>query len=562
MSNVAGKAYAINVLTPIPPALTWLQRLIFMASRAIPSTLAGLLGLSLIHFARWVLIKRDQWPEGDRGKAVLDNDYVLFCSNFNGTWDQYIDAFADGIPQGLDLFWYASSKYPQSIPITPFKTYITHNQFHTGYYYNATPGSAQRDIKAALKVYGELKSLAAKHAGSTPDAFAPEYNKALAHIQNCLGSPGFAPVASMDTENADTNRRKFIEAQAAGTSKPAAAAAATQAAQPAAKPARIRFDGGHCFLTVLLPIKTSEVVDKDGLKSSPVHMVRDALSVLPTARQSPATQALPADSPFARCRKTHFARLAVIDDVLFNGRAPSDAIFNPTNRTLPGPVDQLPCPYLLFVLDFDAPTGTEDEVRQYLRDMWSLMGADLDPVFNNCFRYEIVASGDSFASYIIDHQVETTMPFNDYWPGLPPLPALSVGVLLLTVVAVAALVGIGLYWLLWQAGLTGSVAWSRYSLEMIGIVLLSLAAGLAAAYWLIMTRGYKAFPAAPNSDLKSILKALYLQRQLISFIIRNQGGTAAQLHAAFDTFLKSVAVNDTDTPSQAPGTIPPAGMKP
>src|SRR5215472_12355723 len=134
MSNVAGKAYAINVLTPISPALTWLQRLIFMASRAIPSTLAGLLGLSLIHFARWVLIKRDQWPESDRGKAVLDNDYVLFCSNFNGTWDQYIDAFADGIPQGLDLFWYASSKYPQSIPITPFKSYITHNQFHTGYY--------------------------------------------------------------------------------------------------------------------------------------------------------------------------------------------------------------------------------------------------------------------------------------------------------------------------------------------------------------------------------------------------------------------------------------------
>jgi hypothetical protein len=292
-------------------------------------------------------------------------------------------------------------------------------------------------------------------------------------------------------------------------------------------------------------------------------MVRDALAVLPTARQSPATQALPADSPFARCRKTHFARLAVIDDVLFNGRAPSDAIFNPGNRTIPGPVDQLPCPYLLFVLDFDAPNGTEDEVREYLRDIWSLMEGDLSPVFTNCFRYaETVTSADSFANYVIDHQVETTMPFNDYWPGLAPLPALSVGVLLLTIVAIAVLTGFALYWLLWQAGLTGSIAWSRYSAEMIGIVLLSLAAGLAAAYWLIMTRGHKAFPAAPNSDLKSILKALHLQRQLISFMIRNQGGTAAQLHAAFDAFLKSVQVNDTDAPSQAPGTIPSAGLKP
>jgi hypothetical protein len=63
MSNVAGKAYGINILTPASPSLTWLQRLIFMASRAFPSTLAGLLGLSLIHFARWVLIKRDQRPQ-------------------------------------------------------------------------------------------------------------------------------------------------------------------------------------------------------------------------------------------------------------------------------------------------------------------------------------------------------------------------------------------------------------------------------------------------------------------------------------------------------------------
>ena len=35
MSNVAGKAYGMNVLTPVPPSATWVQRLIFMAARAI-----------------------------------------------------------------------------------------------------------------------------------------------------------------------------------------------------------------------------------------------------------------------------------------------------------------------------------------------------------------------------------------------------------------------------------------------------------------------------------------------------------------------------------------------
>jgi len=206
MSNIAGNAYAMNVITPMPPALTWLQWLIFMASRALPSKLQGLLGLSLIHFARWVIIRRDQWPDLGQGKQALRYDYMLFCSNFNGTWDQYIDAFSDGIPAGLDLYWYASAKYPHSIPITPFKTYIVYNQIDTDYYYNATPGAAQRDIKSALKVLIEIRDLADLHARGDARAFAIAYRKSLLKVQACLGSHGVAPTASLDTENAERIR--------------------------------------------------------------------------------------------------------------------------------------------------------------------------------------------------------------------------------------------------------------------------------------------------------------------------------------------------------------------
>ena len=143
MSNIAGKAYAMNVITPMPRWCTWIQTALFMIARITPQTLSGLLGLKLIHFARWVIIRRNQWPDpAGNGAQPLDEDYMLFLSNFNGTWDQYIDAFADGIPQGLDLFWYASTKYPHSIPISTFKSYITANQIQTNYYYNATPGYA------------------------------------------------------------------------------------------------------------------------------------------------------------------------------------------------------------------------------------------------------------------------------------------------------------------------------------------------------------------------------------------------------------------------------------
>src|ERR1700704_3031652 len=164
MSNIAGKAYGMNVITPMHPARTWINRLLFMGSRCLPQKLAGLLGLKIIHFARWIIIKRSQWPAGDRGKPKIAHDYMLFCSNFNGTWDQYIDAFADGIPSGLDLVWFSSTRYPHSIPISPFKGYIRENQIDTDYYYNSVPGAAQRDVKSALRIRRAILALMEKQA--------------------------------------------------------------------------------------------------------------------------------------------------------------------------------------------------------------------------------------------------------------------------------------------------------------------------------------------------------------------------------------------------------------
>lgn len=212
MSNIAGKAYAMNVITPMPRWCTWIQTALFMIARITPQTLSGLLGLKLIHFARWVIIRRNQWPDpAGNGAQPLDEDYMLFLSNFNGTWDQYIDAFADGIPQGLDLFWYASTKYPHSIPISTFKSYITANQIQTNFYYNATPGAAQRDIKAALRVRRELLALADQHRGGDAAAFAKAYREALTRLASSLASPGYAPIASVATQNADVARNEFIK---------------------------------------------------------------------------------------------------------------------------------------------------------------------------------------------------------------------------------------------------------------------------------------------------------------------------------------------------------------
>lgn len=211
MSNVAGKAYGMIVITPLAKRLGWTNKWVFRFGRSFPGILAGLIGLKFIHFARWVIIPKDAWPTLSDDRETLDRDTMLFLSNFNGTWDQYIDAFSDGIPTGLDLFWYKNARYPGSVPITPFKQYIRANQINCDFYYNATPGAAYRDVVSALRVKRALLELEAiyRDPRTSPEDFAKAYRARLKVIQNDLTTQGFSPVASTSTDRAEEHRQQF-----------------------------------------------------------------------------------------------------------------------------------------------------------------------------------------------------------------------------------------------------------------------------------------------------------------------------------------------------------------
>jgi hypothetical protein len=214
---------------------------------------------------------------------------------------------------------------------------------------------------------------------------------------------------------------------------------------------------------------------------------------------------------------------------------PTSALLDQSDRTVPQPVDHLPSPYLIFVADFDAPQGAEAELREWLENVWTKMSSDLGPVFRHCFDFERkVKSARDFADYILACQIETTMPFNDYWHEPPPLPSLSFGHLAAIGLGVLAVVGAALYVVLGALGFGEPFGW-RWAFAEEALLLVLLAAGPAiyAVYRVVMTRGLKPFPAAPNSDLPSVLKALYLQRQLIPFVVRMQGKSD---QALFDEF--------------------------
>jgi hypothetical protein len=164
----------MNAITPMKPWKTPLLRLFFFILGAFPPLQQDLKNLSFIHFARWVIVVRDGFPHlsGRQPEEHLAYDYLLFFSNFNGTWNQYIDAFSAVLSRGLNLIWRWSEKFPGSRPVTPFKRYITQQQFDTDYYYNAYPSAATNDVKAALRAQDALSSFASTSQSLSPADFS------------------------------------------------------------------------------------------------------------------------------------------------------------------------------------------------------------------------------------------------------------------------------------------------------------------------------------------------------------------------------------------------------
>jgi hypothetical protein len=195
MSNINGKVYAMNAITPMRPWKTWILRAFFFALGNIKPMQSDLINLSFIQFARWVVIPRHHFPYlgQTQEREALRYDYLLFFSNFNGTWNQYIDAFSAVLSNGLNLVWRWSEKFPGSVPVTPFKEYIARVQFDTDYYYTAYPQATTNDVKSAHIVQNALDALSSGVESRTPEQFREAYLQFVIKVQAHLGDTGEAP---------------------------------------------------------------------------------------------------------------------------------------------------------------------------------------------------------------------------------------------------------------------------------------------------------------------------------------------------------------------------------
>lgn len=322
-------------------------------------------------------------------------------------------------------------------------------------------------------------------------------------------------------------------------------------------------DGGHYFLTCLIPLRTGA---EDGDDRGHRRAIAETLARLPTGKQTLASAETRVPSPFSRNTLNHFARFVIVDQPAYNGRVSGNTLLSiGVNPLIAQPVDRLASPFLLFAADIDAPADAPGAVRAYTDALWATMKPELTDILSHCQAFA-ATTADEFHAYLTRCQVETTMPFNDYWPdGF----GAAAGKLNVTPIKIAAGLAAALA-LLWVPVVLASLLFALFGVRsdfvstvgaatgwgLIAIVTMLAVSALLAylLYARVLRTGAKPFAAAPGGDLPSVLKALFVQQQFTRFAIEAQGLDDATLYARFAGFIDAVAP-DFSAPAQAPGDI-------
>jgi hypothetical protein len=187
--NVRGVARALTAVGPLRsgPRYWWLL-IQFWARRHIApfrnSRTRKLRRLSFIHYARWVLIR--ELPEADGTRRRLRPVYMFFESNFNGPFEEYIDAFSDVLTGPMRDVFGAVHNFPGPRPSGPFKAFIRRHDYEAEHFYSAYPRTTATDVSRALEVAEAFERLQADTEGCKPEEFARRWRSFLTDVEGCL----------------------------------------------------------------------------------------------------------------------------------------------------------------------------------------------------------------------------------------------------------------------------------------------------------------------------------------------------------------------------------------
>jgi hypothetical protein len=140
----------LTLLTGVEPELLPRLGAVLAAVDTLAKRLSppgSLTGISTIHFVRWVIL--------DEGRSLL------MVSDYDGSWENYIDEFAEMILSGLDAIWGGAGGAPPdgARDLPAFKDFLRAHQVPARVFYSAYPGTTTQNILSNRKLARSLPSL-------------------------------------------------------------------------------------------------------------------------------------------------------------------------------------------------------------------------------------------------------------------------------------------------------------------------------------------------------------------------------------------------------------------
>lgn len=288
--NTAGRATAMTMLTRMQAWGGPYLRLAMWALRHLhPLTPAR--NLSFIHFAHFSVL--DRLGAGPAAKDARKEPYLLFESNFNGLWEEYIEAFCQVIRLDINVLMACCEGFPGLAPARGFRTFMANHEFVAEHYYSAYPEASTTLIRAAQELAGDLARMTRVAARHDDEHFARAWSQLLADPRVQANLAGQACTHPSLTAYL---RRMFV--------------------------ARKNVAGNAYAFVALTPIEPGRADE-----------LRTYLQCLPRDGRS----------PLANVPGTHFGRWVVIDRVFHDSWPEQYEVLNPA--------------YLLFTSVFDRTSG-------------------------------------------------------------------------------------------------------------------------------------------------------------------------------------------------------------
>lgn len=138
VSKTIGQVTELTVIAPLKPGAATTLRQVLNGLQVTPDSPIKQIGT--IHFARWV---------------IIDNDTrLLFTSNFDGSWENYLRDFSQKTPDGMDRIFGHCDGYPEGgcRDFEAFKAYVAKYQVTTDLFYAAYPETSVKAVIEALRV--------------------------------------------------------------------------------------------------------------------------------------------------------------------------------------------------------------------------------------------------------------------------------------------------------------------------------------------------------------------------------------------------------------------------